>query len=90
MRETIVRMSADFSPGEIRTYTDVSERQQSRILKLWRDTGASNPPPDRAVRRGCPRNLSAEEVFVSAYLHSDAEKLKWSLLLLGLVPSQFR
>ena len=79
MRETVVRMSADFSPGEIRTYTDVSERQQSRILKMWRETGVSIPPPDSTVRRGRPRNLSAEEVFVSAYLSFEAEKLIWSL-----------
>jgi len=64
LRETIIRMSADFTPEEIRTYTDVSERQQSRILKFWRDTGASTT--GRALRRGRPRNLSAEEIFVSA------------------------
>ena len=66
MRETVVRMSADFRPEEIHTYTDVSERQQSQILKMWRNTGASIPAPNRAFRRGRPRNLSVEEVFVSA------------------------
>ena len=65
MRETVVRMSAAFSPGEIRTYTAVSERQQSRILKLWKETGSSIPAPDTVARRGRPRHLSAEEVFVS-------------------------
>ena len=72
-------MSADFSPGEILTYIDVSEQQQSQILKMWRETGVSNPPPDSTVWRGRPRNLSVEEVFVSAYLSFEAEKLIWSL-----------
>ena len=39
LRETVVRMSAVFSPAEIRAFTTVSERQQSRIMKLWRETG---------------------------------------------------
>jgi hypothetical protein len=65
MRETVVRMSAAFGPEEIRTYTDVSERQQSRILKLWKETGSSIPAPDTIAPRGRPRHLSAEEVFVS-------------------------
>jgi hypothetical protein len=81
MRETVVRMSADLSPEDICTYMDVSERQQSRILKMWRETGVSIPPPDSSVRRGRPRNLSAEEVFVSAYLPFEAKKLIRSLTL---------
>ena len=95
MRETIVRMSADFRPEEIRTYTNVSERQQSRILKLWRDTGASIPAPDRAFRRERPRNLSAEEVFVSAPYIPCREPQRLMSLAWGpssdhVVPSQFR
>jgi len=87
MRETVVHMSADFSPEDIHTYTDVSEQQQSRILKMWRETGVSIPPPDSTVQRGRPRNLSVEEVFVSAYLSFEAEKLIWSLKALLLANS---
>ena len=94
MRETVVRMLADFRPEEICTYTDVSERQQSRILKVWRDTGASIPAPNRAFRRGHPRNLSAEEVFVSALYILCREPQRLMNLARGpssdhVVPSQF-
>ena len=54
MRQTVVRMSAVFSPGEIRNYTDVSERQQSRILKSWRETGSSIPAIGTAAPMGRP------------------------------------
>ena len=94
MRETIVRMSADFRPEKICTYTDVSERQQSQILKLWRDTGTPIPAPDRAFWRGHPRNLSAEEVFVSAPYIPCREPQRLMSLAWGpssdhVVPSQF-
>ena len=65
IRETIVRMLANFRPEEICTYTDVSEWQQSQILKLWRDTGTSIPAPDRAFWRGCPRNLFVSAPYIS-------------------------
>ena len=34
MWETVVRMSADLSPEDTRTYTDISEQQQSQITSL--------------------------------------------------------
>jgi len=65
MKETVIHMSTAFRPEEICTYTDVSECQQSHILKLWKETGSSILPPNTASRRGQPQHLSAEEVFVS-------------------------
>jgi hypothetical protein len=94
MRETVVRMSADLRPAGIRTYTDVSERQQSRILKMWRETGTAIP--HEVPRRGRPRNLSAEEVFVSALLADfpSSESLAWRISdadsFLSAVPTQLR
>ena len=79
MRETVVRMSADLRPAGIRTYTDVSEWQQSWILKMWRETGTAIP--HEVPQRGRPRNLSAEEVFVSALLADfpSSESLVWRI-----------
>ncbi|CAA7260824.1 unnamed protein product [Cyclocybe aegerita] len=67
LRQTIVRMSAVFKPEEIHVFTTVSKRQQSRILKLWKETGQIVPDPPATPRPcGRPRNLSAEDVF---FLH---------------------
>jgi hypothetical protein len=66
-------MSDVFRPAEIRAFTNVSERQQRRIGKLWRETGTVIPPKENSRPRGRPRHLSAEEVavcFDSFYLAS--------------------
>ncbi|KAF8161877.1 hypothetical protein BJ912DRAFT_801376, partial [Pholiota molesta] len=66
LRETVIRMSDVFSPTEIRAFTNISERQQRRIGKLWRDTGTVvRSRPNHRIR-GRPRHLSAEEV---AFIH---------------------
>ena len=79
MRETIVCMSADLRPAGICTYTDVSEWQQSQILKMWRETGTAIP--HEVSWRGRPRNLLAEEVFVSALLADfpSSKSLAWRI-----------
>jgi len=68
LRETVVRMSAVFSPAEIRAFTTVSERQQSRIMKLWRETGGVVPRKELQRPRGQPRHLNAADVAVSPQL----------------------
>jgi hypothetical protein len=66
LRETVYRMSDCFTPQEIRVFTDVSERQQQRILHNWRQTGTTAAPPVTShASQGRPRTLSAQEAFVS-------------------------
>jgi hypothetical protein len=67
LRKTVIRMSDVFNPTEIRAFTNVSERQQRRIGKLWRTTGAVVVSKDNSRPRGRPRHLSAEEVAVCFY-----------------------
>lgn len=64
LRETVLRMTGTFDPLTIREFTDVSERQQSRISKLWRETGSTVPSKEDQRPRGRPRCLTAEEVAV--------------------------
>jgi hypothetical protein len=62
---TVVRMAAcRFTPEEIRVFTDVSPRQQRRILKLWRETDDVKRLQNDPRLRGRPRHLTAEDVAV--------------------------
>jgi hypothetical protein len=70
---TVVRMSVcRFSPQEIQAFTDVSPRQQRRILKIWRETDDVKRPQNDPHLRGRPRHLSAEEVAVSRTSEQDS------------------
>lgn len=69
---TIVWMSAVFKQVEICAFTCVSEWQQQQILKQWCNNGSVINPPTASLQLwGQPRNLSAEEVFVSIFLHTN-------------------
>ncbi|KAJ6610370.1 hypothetical protein B0H10DRAFT_1811654 [Mycena sp. CBHHK59/15] len=50
------------SAEEIRAFTDVSPRQQRRILKRWRETSEVKKTRDGPEMRGRPRALSSEDV----------------------------
>jgi hypothetical protein len=63
---TVVRMTAcRFTPQEILAFTDVSPRQQRRIMKLWRETDDVKRPQNDHRLIGRPRDLTAEAVAVS-------------------------
>jgi hypothetical protein len=61
----IIRMSEVMSPLEICGLTTVSERQQSRIMKEWRQTGDVHKPAYDIRKRGRPRLLTADEAIVT-------------------------
>ena len=65
MCETVVRMSDVSSHEEIYAFTNVSKRQQQRIMKEWHQTGTSERPRPQFQLRGRPRLVSAEEAFLS-------------------------
>lgn len=62
--ETVIRLSSVFSPQEIREFTDVSERQQRRIVNRWLRNGSPSISKEDKLPRGRPRHLTAEEVAV--------------------------
>ena len=70
-RWTVVRMtSCDFSPEQVKAFTDVSLRQQRRIMKLWRETGQVVKVTDGPNLRGRPQQLSVDDAAVSnSYIH---------------------
>ena len=65
LRIAVIRMSEVMSPLEICGLTTVSERQQRRIMKEWRQTGAVHKPPHDIRKQGRPRLLTADEAIVS-------------------------
>jgi hypothetical protein len=56
--------SCSFTPAEIQAFTDVSHRQQQRILKLWNET-ATVKKKEIGPGQGRPRHLTLEDVAVS-------------------------
>jgi hypothetical protein len=60
---TIVRMAPILEPSDIAAFTSVSERQQRRILSLWKNTGEVVRRSDRRVK-GRPRHLTPDDVAV--------------------------
>jgi hypothetical protein len=66
----IVRMAPILESSDIAAFTSVSERQQRRILSLWRNTGEVVRRRDRRVK-GRPRHLTPDDVAVCL----------WSLIL---------
>jgi hypothetical protein len=62
----VVRMAPILEPSEIATFTAVSERQQRRILSLWKNTGEVVQHRDWRVR-GRPRQLTPDDVAVSHF-----------------------
>ena len=66
---TVVRMTLyGFAPGQIEAMTEVSHRQQQRIMKRWRETDAVITNTDNR-QRGKPRHLSATDISVSEPPH---------------------
>jgi hypothetical protein len=62
---TVVRMLAcRKSPEEVYVFTDVSPRQQHRIMKRWRDTADVKSTREGPEMRGGPRALSSDDVAV--------------------------
>ncbi|KAJ7824658.1 hypothetical protein B0H13DRAFT_1551573, partial [Mycena leptocephala] len=50
------------SPEEVRAFTDVSPRQQHRIMKCWRETAEVKRNREGPEMRGRPRTLSSDDV----------------------------
>ncbi|KDR78495.1 hypothetical protein GALMADRAFT_49920, partial [Galerina marginata CBS 339.88] len=70
----VVRMATcSYSPEEIQAFTDVSPRQQRRILKLWKETDTVKAKKTQDLR-GRPRHLTMEEVsFLQGQVNSTCD-----------------
>ena len=72
---TVVRMTlSGFTSGQIHYLTEVSHRQQQRIMKIWRETDDVIHNANR-LPRGRPRHLSADDVTVRLTPHICLENL---------------
>ena len=64
---TVVRMLAcRKSPAEVHAFTDVSPRQQRRIMKRWRETSEVQSAHNGPEMRGRSRALTSDDVDVCA------------------------
>ena len=55
------------SAEEVYAFTDVSPRQQRRIMKLWRETADVKSAREGPEMRGRPRTLSSDDVAVGIH-----------------------
>ncbi|KAF8814276.1 hypothetical protein BYT27DRAFT_7047953, partial [Phlegmacium glaucopus] len=70
----VVRMATcQFSPEEIQAFTDVSPRQQRRILRTWRETDTIKEKKTGNLG-GRPRHMTMEEVaFLQGQVNSTCD-----------------
>ena len=54
-----------YTPEQIQAFTDVSPRQQRRILKVWNATGNVKEEKFGHRIQGRPRHLTMEDIAVS-------------------------
>ncbi|KAJ7033893.1 hypothetical protein C8F04DRAFT_881868, partial [Mycena alexandri] len=52
------------SAEEVYAFTDVSPRQQQRMMRLWHETSTVKAKPDGSERYGRPRTLSSDNIFL--------------------------